>query len=238
MIETIRKRDGRVVEFDSTKITTAIEKAGKITGEFTDREARKLTLRVLTLLHDLRLGPAPEVEQVQDIVERVLLDSPYYKTAKSYILYREQHSQIRTMTTAVNLDLVDNYIQKLDWKIKENSNMCYSLQGLEQLHLLRHHRRVLAEPDLPPGDSKRPQKRGHPYPRPESAFRLLRGMGPEGPFKAGVQGGFGKGGVRPPQASPLGPGADRQFLLYPPGGSRRGPGPLQLRHPARPLHPV
>jgi len=130
VIEKIKKRDGRVVEFDSSKITIAIEKAGSATGEFTDREARKMTLRVLTLVHDLRLGPTPDVEEVQDIVERVLLDSPYYKTAKAYILYREQHSQIRNMTTAINVDLVENYIQKLDWKIKENSNMCYSLQGL------------------------------------------------------------------------------------------------------------
>ena len=130
MIEKIKKRDGRIVDFDSSKITIAIEKAGKASGEFSDREARKLTLRVLTLVHDLRLGLIPEVEQIQDIVERVLLDSPYYKTAKAYILYREQHSQIRNMTTAINVDLVENYIQKLDWKIKENSNMCYSLQGL------------------------------------------------------------------------------------------------------------
>jgi ribonucleoside-triphosphate reductase len=130
VIEKIKKRDGRVVEFDSSKITVAIEKAGVVTGEFMERDARKLTLRVLTLVHDLRLGPTPDVEELQDIVERVLLDSPYYKTAKAYILYREQHSQIRNMTTAINVDLVENYIQKLDWKIKENSNMCYSLQGL------------------------------------------------------------------------------------------------------------
>jgi len=130
VIEEIKKRDGRVVEFDSSKITAAIEKAGTVTNEFTAREAKKLTLRVLTLIHDLRLGPIPEVEEVQDIVERVLLDSPYYKAAKSYIIYREQHAQIRNMAAAVNVDLVENYIQKLDWKIKENSNMCYSLQGL------------------------------------------------------------------------------------------------------------
>jgi ribonucleoside-triphosphate reductase len=78
----------------------------------------------------MRLGPLPEVEEIQDIVERVLLDSPYYRTAKAYILYREQHAQIRSITTKANVDLVDHYIQRLDWKIKENSNMCYSLQGL------------------------------------------------------------------------------------------------------------
>ncbi len=130
MFEKIQKRDGRIVEFDSSKITAAIETAGKATGEFEKREARKLTLRVLTLAHELRLGPEPEVEEIQDIVERVLLDSPFPKTAKAYILYREQHAQIRSITTKANIDLVEHYIQKLDWKIKENSNMCYSLQGL------------------------------------------------------------------------------------------------------------
>ncbi|MBW1997728.1 MAG: ribonucleoside triphosphate reductase [Deltaproteobacteria bacterium] len=130
MFEKIRKRDGRCVSFDSQKITSAIAKAGKATGEFDEREARKLTLRVLTLAHELRLDPVPEVEEIQDIVERVLLDSPFYKTAKAYILYREQHAQIRNIVSKASVDLVESYIQKLDWKIQENSNMCYSLQGL------------------------------------------------------------------------------------------------------------
>jgi len=126
----IKKRNGSVVEFDSSKITAAIAKAGQVTGEFEEREARKLTLRVLTLAHELRSGPVPEVEEIQDIVERVLLNSPYYKTAKAYIIYREQHAQIRQMATKANVDLVNHYIQKLDWKVNENSNMSYSLQGL------------------------------------------------------------------------------------------------------------
>jgi anaerobic ribonucleoside-triphosphate reductase len=130
VFEQIKKRDGRIVEFDSSKITAAIAKAGQATGEFGERESRKLTLRVLTLAHELRLGALPEVEEVQDIVEHVLLDSPYHTTAKAYIIYREQHAQIRSITTKANLELVDHYIRRLDWKIKENSNMCYSLQGL------------------------------------------------------------------------------------------------------------
>jgi len=130
VFEKIKKRDGRILDFDSSKITAAIANAGKATAEFDDREARKLTLRVLTLAHELQLGPIPEVEEIQDIVERVLLDSPFYKSAKAYILYREQHAQIRSITTRANIDLVEHYIEKLDWKIKENSNMCYSLQGL------------------------------------------------------------------------------------------------------------
>ena len=130
MFNDIKKRDGRVVQFDSSKITAAIAKAGSATEEFGEREAKKLTLRVLTLAHELHLDPAPGVEDIQDVVERVLLNSPFYKAAKSYILYREQHAQIRKIATKANVDLVDTYIQKLDWKIKENSNMCYSLQGL------------------------------------------------------------------------------------------------------------
>jgi ribonucleoside-triphosphate reductase len=130
MFENIRKRDGRVVEFDSSKITSAVARAGKATGEFGERDAKKLTLRVLTLAHELRLGSIPEVEEIQDIVERVLLDSPFHRSAKAYILYREQHAQIRAIATKKSVDLVENYIQMLDWKIKENSNMCYSLQGL------------------------------------------------------------------------------------------------------------
>jgi anaerobic ribonucleoside-triphosphate reductase len=130
MFEQIKKRDGRIVAFDPSKITSAIARAGKATGEFGEREAKKLTLRVLTLAHELRLGPALEVEEVQDIVERVLLDSPFYRSAKAYIIYREQHAQIRAIVAKAGVDMVENYIQKLDWRINENSNMSYSLQGL------------------------------------------------------------------------------------------------------------
>ena len=130
VIEKIKKRNGSIVEFDSSKITAAIAKAGQATGEFEQREARKMTLRVLTLAHEMHLGPVPDVEEIQDIVERVLLDSVFYKTAKAYILYRAQHAQIRQLATRANVDLVDHYIKKLDWKVNENSNMSYSLQGL------------------------------------------------------------------------------------------------------------
>ena len=130
MFEKIKKRDGRVVKFDSSKITGAITRAGKATGDFQEREARRLTLKVLTLAHELRLGNIPEVEEIQDVVERVLLDSPFYEAAKAYILYREQHAQIRKIATSASCDLVEHYVNHLDWKVKENSNMCYSLQGL------------------------------------------------------------------------------------------------------------
>ena len=130
MFQEIKKRDERIVNFDSSKITAAIAKAGKATGEFEGKEAKKLTLRALTLAHETCIENILDVEEIQDIVERVLLDSPFYKTTKAYILYREQHAQIRRIETKAHIDLVEHYIKKLDWKIKENSNMCYSLQGL------------------------------------------------------------------------------------------------------------
>jgi len=130
LFQEIKKRDERIVKFDSSKITAAIAKAGKATGEFEEREAKKLTLRALTLAHETCSGNILDVEEIQDIAERVLLNSPFYKTAKAYILYREQHAQIRRIETKAHIDLVEHYIKKLDWKIKENSNMCYSLQGL------------------------------------------------------------------------------------------------------------
>ena len=130
MFEQIKKRDGRIAEFDSSKVTHAIKKAGEATGEFNEREARKMTMKVVTLARDMRLGAIPEVEEIQDIVERVLLDSPFYQTAKAYIIYREQHNQIRKIAIKENVGLMESYIQRMDWKVKENSNMSYSLQGL------------------------------------------------------------------------------------------------------------
>jgi len=130
MFEKIVKRDGRVVDFDSTKITNAIYKAGNATGEFGMDVAKSLTLKVLNLASELIKEKIPTVEEIQDIVEEILLHSPYKKTAKAYIIYREQHAKIREITTKANLDLIDNYLKRLDWQVKENSNMSFSLQGL------------------------------------------------------------------------------------------------------------
>ena len=130
MFQEIRKRNGRIANFNSSRITTAIAKAGRATGDFEERDAKKLTLKVLALARKMQLGPVFGVEEIQDIVEKVLLDSPFHKSAKAYILYREQHALIRAIATKASVDLVESYIQNEDWKIKENSNMSYSLQGL------------------------------------------------------------------------------------------------------------
>lgn len=126
----IRKRDGRLVKFNAEKITNAVAKAGAATGEFDIKEARKLTIKVLNLAEELFNGKILSVEEIQDVVEEVLLMTPYRKTAKAYIIYRDQHSRLRDIANRMEVDLVDQYLKKLDWKINENSNMDYSLQGL------------------------------------------------------------------------------------------------------------
>jgi Oxygen-sensitive ribonucleoside-triphosphate reductase len=79
MFEKIKKRDGRIVKFDAEKITTAIAKAGAVTGEFDRKIAQKLTLKVLNLAQQAITHKIPTVEEIQDVVEEVLLSSPYTK---------------------------------------------------------------------------------------------------------------------------------------------------------------
>ena len=130
MFKFIKKRDDAVVRFDSSKITAALVKAGKATSEFNEEVASRLTIQVMNLAAQMITEKIPTVEAIQDIVEEVLIASPYKKTAKSYILYRDQHSKIREIVSNAEINLIDQYLEKLDWQVKENSNMAYSLQGL------------------------------------------------------------------------------------------------------------
>lgn len=130
VFDSILKRDGKQEKFNSNKIQQAILKAGQATGEFDVNVALKLTIKVLTIAQETINNDKPTVEQIQDIVEEVLLNSPYKASAKAYIIYREQHSKIREIVSNFNVDLVDQYLYKKDWQVKENSNMSYSLQGL------------------------------------------------------------------------------------------------------------
>ncbi|MFA7543411.1 MAG: ribonucleoside triphosphate reductase [Candidatus Cloacimonadaceae bacterium] len=130
MFSKIRKRNGQTVDFDRTKISRAILKAGEASGEFSHEVAELLCLRVMNLAIEMIDDAVPEVERIQDIVEEVLLASPYKKTAKAYIIYRDQHARIREMVSTAGVQLIDQYLEKLDWQVNENSNMAYSLQGL------------------------------------------------------------------------------------------------------------
>ncbi len=130
MYKSIKKRDGRTVKFDRKKIEKAIEKAGLETGEFDKKTAKELTEKVLAVLEARNQKQLPGVEDIQDIVEDILIDSKFKKTAKAYIIYRDQHKKLREITSNAHVDLIDQYIGNLDWKVNENSNMGYSLQGL------------------------------------------------------------------------------------------------------------
>jgi ribonucleoside-triphosphate reductase len=132
-IDRVIKRDGRVVAFDETKITRAVLKAFAETGEGREVEAKKVTEKVVQLLNkNYKKGYVPEIEEIQDLVERVLMILDFEETAKAYILYREQHRKIRESEESLKeaVDLVDKYIKEIDWMVKENANMSYSLQGL------------------------------------------------------------------------------------------------------------
>jgi len=123
MIEKIRKRDGRIVDFNKSKIVEAVRKAIVATGEKDMGLAERVADRVVAMLEaQLRPGEIPSVEQVQDIVEESLMREGYYKVAKAYILYRELHSRIR--------ELVDGYVTRGSWLVRENANSTYSLQAL------------------------------------------------------------------------------------------------------------
>ena len=130
MFEKITKRNRMIVKFDANKITKAIAEAGTATSEFDKKIAQNLTLKVLSLAQQVITHKIPTVEQIQDIVEEILLSSPYRKTAKAYIIYRDQHARIREITAKANVNIVDQYLGQLDWQVNENSNMTFSLQGL------------------------------------------------------------------------------------------------------------
>jgi ribonucleoside-triphosphate reductase len=132
LVTKIRKRDGRIVDFDANKITEAIWKAAQSVGGKDRSIAEKLTKEVVRRINEKFAGKIPTVEDVQDIVEKVLVENGHYKTAKAYILYREQHRQLREVKNLL-LDvgnIVDSYIAQEDWRIRENANATWSFSGL------------------------------------------------------------------------------------------------------------
>jgi len=132
MIRKIRKRDGKIADFNPIRITNAIWKAAQAVGGKDHRKAAELTDKVIEMIEKrLNKGEIPTVEQVQDCVEKTLIEQGHARTAKAYILYRHQHQDIREIGGLLkDIDVVDGYLSMMDWKVKENSNMSYSLQGL------------------------------------------------------------------------------------------------------------
>lgn len=132
-LKKIVKRDGVVVSFNSQKITRAVEKAMRASGELKTSAPLKITNLVtdeLQIAYKNNPSFIVTVEGVQDLIEKALMDQKFTTTAKNYILYREQHAHIRRMVSTESISLVDKYLDSADWMVKENSNMAFSLQGL------------------------------------------------------------------------------------------------------------
>jgi len=131
-MKIVRKRDGKLEPFDQERITSAVWKAAKAVGGRDREQARKISDQVAAELK-LRFGEdgVPTVEEIQDLVEKMLIENGHARTAKAYILYRKQHQDQRELAVLLSdSDLVDQYLEIEDWRVRENSNMSYSLQGL------------------------------------------------------------------------------------------------------------
>ena len=131
-MKLVRKRDGKLEQFDQDRITNAVWKAAKAVGGKDRDQARKISDQVLAELKN-RFGEdgVPTVEEIQDLVEKMLIENGNARTAKAYILYRKQHQDQRELAALLSdADLVDKYLEIEDWRVRENSNMSYSLQGL------------------------------------------------------------------------------------------------------------
>ena len=124
----VKKRDGRVVEFDPTKIASAIHKAFEASGSGNYNQAWEVTAIVVSKLNGSTIG----IEEIQDIVEDTMMNMGFRKAAKSYILYRAKRSELRNITKTLNesINIIEDYVNIRDWRVNENSNMSYSLQGL------------------------------------------------------------------------------------------------------------
>ena len=130
---TVVKRDGQTVEFEISKISAAMIKAFEALNKtYHPSVINLLALQVTSDFEQKIENGKITVEQIQDSVEKVLSESGYADVAKAYILYRKQREKVRNVNSALlnYKDLVDNYLQINDWRVKENSTVTYSVGGL------------------------------------------------------------------------------------------------------------
>ncbi len=133
MVNVIKKRNGREVPFDEQKIENAVLKATRAIGRENKEIAREITQEVLSFINIFfKDDGIPTVEQVQDLVEKILIEKGYADIAKAYILYREQHAKLRDTKRLFSdaMNVISTYLDRSNWKVNENSNMGFSLQGL------------------------------------------------------------------------------------------------------------
>jgi len=131
-ITKVQKRNGEIVEFNSTKIKDAIFAAAKSVGGTDEMRAIKLSKIVIDIIGESYSASIPSVEDIQDIVEKVLIEEGHAKTAKAYIIYRQKHEDIREIKNLF-MDaekMIEEYVSLEDWRVNENANMGFSLQGL------------------------------------------------------------------------------------------------------------
>ena len=129
----VKKRDGNIVDFDIAKIENAIAKAfDSVNKNYSKDIIELLALKVTAAFNDKIIDGVISVEEIQDTVEIVLIQTSYVDVAKSYILYRKQHENIRNMgsTFLDYKDTINNYLKINDWRVKENSTVTYSVGGL------------------------------------------------------------------------------------------------------------
>jgi len=132
MVTKVRKRDGSVVQFQQDKVAEAIWKAARAVGGQDKTKSDHIAQLVMDeLTNKYGIDGIPGVEEVQDTVEKILIKEGHDQTAKAYILYRKSHEELRNVKGLFDtIEAVEDYIGLNDWMIKENSNMGYSLQGL------------------------------------------------------------------------------------------------------------
>jgi ribonucleoside-triphosphate reductase len=131
-ITQLRKRSGDIVDFNPEKIVNAIFKSTEAVGRPDKQLAEKLTAQVVErIANKFHHRSIPAVEEIQDIVEEALIDSKQTQVAKAYIIYRDQHRQLRDLNAKIDEEkLMQDYLGQADWRLKENSNMSFSVQGL------------------------------------------------------------------------------------------------------------
>lgn len=131
-MKQIVKRDGRIVDYDPVKIINAIWAAVKAVGGTDYKRVLELTKTVEAALNANYPDGVATVEQVQDQVEKALVEGGHYKTAKAYILYRKKREEARELKASIriNNDVIEKYVSQNDWRINENSNMTFSMQGM------------------------------------------------------------------------------------------------------------
>jgi len=155
-LKYVRKRDGRLEPFDQERITNAIRKATRAVGERDEELVKRLSNQVVEeLRREFGEDGVPTVEEIQDIVEKVLIKNGQVRIAKAYILYRKQHQDLRELAEILSSsELVEQYLNLEDWYVRENSNMSFSLQGLNNYLTTKVIERYWTNRIYPPNISK------------------------------------------------------------------------------------